>query len=39
MKKFVCLICGYVHNGDEAPAVCPVCDHPQAYFQLVAKNY
>lgn len=25
MKKFVCLICGYVHNGDEAPAVCPVC--------------
>ncbi|MCI8553364.1 MAG: NADH peroxidase [Clostridiales bacterium] len=25
MKKYVCLICGYVHNGDEPPAVCPVC--------------
>lgn len=25
MKKYVCLICGYVHEGDEAPAVCPVC--------------
>ncbi len=25
MKKFVCLICGYVHTGDQAPAVCPVC--------------
>ena len=25
MKKYVCLICGYVHDGDEPPAVCPVC--------------
>ena len=25
MKKYVCLICGYVHNGDEPPAVCPFC--------------
>ena len=25
MKKYVCLVCGYVHNGDEAPKVCPVC--------------
>ncbi len=25
MKKFVCAICGYVHTGDAAPAVCPVC--------------
>ena len=25
MKKYVCLICGYVHEGDDAPAVCPVC--------------
>ena len=25
MKKYVCMICGYVHEGDEAPAVCPVC--------------
>ena len=25
MKKFVCSVCGYVHNGDEAPHLCPVC--------------
>ena len=25
MKKYVCMICGYVHEGDKAPAVCPVC--------------
>lgn len=25
MKKYVCAICGYVHTGDEPPAVCPVC--------------
>ena len=25
MKKYVCMICGYVHEGDEVPAVCPVC--------------
>ena len=25
MKKYVCLICGYVHSGDEPPAVCPIC--------------
>ncbi|WP_343779280.1 rubredoxin-like domain-containing protein, partial [Clostridium sartagoforme] len=25
MKKFVCTVCGYVHEGDMAPAQCPVC--------------
>ncbi|MFQ9192682.1 MAG: rubredoxin-like domain-containing protein, partial [Agathobacter rectalis] len=25
MKKFVCTVCGYVHEGDAAPAECPVC--------------
>ncbi len=25
MKKYVCLVCGYVHNGDEAPVKCPIC--------------
>ena len=25
MKKFVCPVCGYVHEGDSAPAACPVC--------------
>ena len=26
MKKFVCTVCGYVHEGDAAPAECPVCN-------------
>ena len=34
-----CSNCGYVHTGKEAPAQCPACAHPQAYFQLVSKNW
>lgn len=34
-----CRNCGHIHIGKEAPAVCPVCAHPQAYFQLKAENY
>ena len=34
-----CSNCGHIHVGLEAPAVCPVCSHPQAYFQIQAKNY
>ena len=34
-----CSNCGHIHVGLKAPEVCPVCAHPQAYFQLVAKNY
>ena len=32
MKKFVCTICGYVHNGDNAPEFCPQCKAPAAKF-------
>ena len=32
MKKFVCSICGYVHEGDSAPAECPVCHAPADKF-------
>lgn len=32
MKKFVCSVCGYVHEGNEAPAVCPQCKAPQSKF-------
>ncbi len=32
MKKFVCTICGYVHEGDEAPAQCPQCKAPASKF-------
>lgn len=34
-----CRQCGHLHVGAEAPQVCPVCGHPQAYFQQPAKNY
>lgn len=34
-----CSNCGHILIGKKAPEVCPVCDHPQAYFQLAAKNY
>ncbi len=34
-----CANCGHIHVGTEAPTVCPVCAHPQAYFQIQAKNY
>ena len=36
---WVCSNCGHIHIGKEAPSVCPVCAHPQAYFELQAKNY
>ncbi|RZB34496.1 MAG: hypothetical protein SRB1_00264 [Desulfobacteraceae bacterium Eth-SRB1] len=34
-----CRNCGYLHKGTEAPNVCPACDHPQAYFELLGENY
>ena len=33
MKKFVCTVCGYVHEGDTAPEKCPVCKVPAEKFQ------
>ena len=33
MKKYVCLICGYVHEGDQPPAVCPVCGATSDQFK------
>ena len=34
-----CANCGHIHVGKAAPEVCPVCDHPKAYFQIKAENY
>ena len=34
-----CRNCGHIVIGKQAPEVCPVCDHPQAYFELLATNY
>lgn len=34
-----CRNCGYIHIGDSAPEECPVCKHPQAYFEIQAENF
>lgn len=34
MAKYVCMVCGYVHEGDAAPDKCPVCGAPAAKFKL-----
>ena len=38
-KKWICLNCGHVHEGTEPPEVCPVCAHPQAFFEIWDQNY
>lgn len=38
-QVWICRNCGHIHIGSEAPAVCPVCDHPRTYFELRAINY
>lgn len=37
--KWKCRNCGYIHEGTEAPEVCPACKHPQAYYELLCENY
>jgi len=37
--KWKCRNCGYVHEGPEAPEVCPACLHAQSYYELWVKNY
>lgn len=37
--KWRCRNCGYIHEGPEAPKICPTCLHPQAYFELLGENY
>ena len=36
---WVCRNCGHVVVGKEAPKACPVCAHPQAYFEILSENY
>ncbi len=38
-KMWICRNCGYIHFGTEPPKACPVCMHPQSYFELSVKNY
>jgi rubrerythrin len=37
--RWKCRNCGYIHEGPEAPLICPACKHPQAYYELLADNY
>ena len=39
VKVWECRNCGHIVVGTEAPEVCPVCNHPQAYFEVREKNY
>ena len=37
--KWKCRNCGYVHEGEEAPKLCPACAHAQSYYEILAENY
>ena len=38
-KIWKCRNCGHICIGKDAPAVCPVCNHPQSFFEIKAENY
>ncbi|MCL2711446.1 MAG: rubrerythrin family protein [Planctomycetaceae bacterium] len=38
-RKWQCMNCGHQHASTDAPNACPVCKHPQSYFQILAENY
>ncbi len=37
--KWHCRNCGYIHDGAEAPAVCPACGHPRSFYEPLCENY
>ena len=37
--EWECANCGHRHNAKAAPELCPVCDHPKAYFMVAPRNY
>ena len=39
VKVWECRNCGHIVVGEKAPDVCPVCAHPQSYFEISAENY
>ncbi|EEZ80762.1 MAG: rubrerythrin family protein [Candidatus Thioglobus sp.] len=39
MVTWRCRNCGYLHEAPEAPELCPACNHPQAYFELLGENW
>ena len=38
-REWSCRNCGFVHNDEKSPEICPCCDHPQAFFELKADNF
>lgn len=38
-QEWICMNCGHIHYGKEAPKACPTCLHPQAYFAINKKTY
>jgi rubrerythrin len=38
-KIWECRNCGHLNSGTNAPSVCPVCKHPQSYFEIREENY
>ncbi len=38
MKKWQCSVCGYIHEGDEAPDRCPMCGAPKEKFVLISED-
>lgn len=36
---WICRNCGHVYEGESAPEMCPVCKHPQSYFEMKSENY
>jgi len=39
ITQWKCRNCGYVHEGEEAPEMCPACKHPTAFFEILSDNY
>ncbi|MBD3344207.1 MAG: rubrerythrin family protein [Chitinivibrionales bacterium] len=37
--QWICQKCGHIHEGPDAPKKCPLCRHPQGYFEVVNKNW
>lgn len=37
--KWKCRECGYIHEGTDAPKLCPCCEHPQAFFEKLSEEY
>lgn len=38
-RMWLCRNCGHIHFGKKAPEICPVCNHPQSFFEINPENY